>query len=137
MRLWSRIRLLLAVSIMLLPLMLFTMAFALQSAPDEWVQYLAFSILVPTAIQLLRLLAAKGVHVVVQGWVARIASLLISVLAVYLIGGFTAIPLPVWTGDFVFVGQLLAFLVAVWSPVELMYRLVIVPIEGVLPAVKV
>lgn len=135
--LYRRLRLVLALFVLCLPALLLLTAFRLQTAPNEWVTYLIFSILVPVVIQLLRLLAAKGVNLVISGWVARIASLALAVLAVYLIGGFTSIPFPVWTGDLVFVGQLLAFLVAVWSPVQLMYVLIVRPIEGVLPAVKV
>ncbi len=132
-----RLRLMIAMFLMALPLLVLATAFTLQTAPADWVNYLVFAIFTPLVIQGLRLLAAKGVKVEVRGWVAKIASLVLSVLAVYLMGGFDTIVIPTWTGDVVFVGQFLAFLVACWAPVQLMYGLVVKPIEGAVPALKV
>ena len=85
---------------------------------------LLFFVVVPLAIQLLKLAANKLQKPLPEAVVQAVA-FLISAAFVALSGGFAGIQLPVYSGDVVaYAGAVLALVPLVWGPIELLYRIV-------------
>jgi hypothetical protein len=103
--------------------------------PDVVIQFLIFAFLVPLLLQIVKAVGnrfgARPADGVLQG-----GGIVLSVLFVYLNGGFLGLVLPafpVWGGDFFafaggligFLGAFTAFVLASWGPIEAAYRLVL------------
>jgi len=86
---------------------------------------IAFVIVVPLIVQILRVIAARlGKPIPIYVFQALAGAL--SIAFVFLNGGFAGLEIPVYAGDpAAFVGACLTLVMAAWGPVELMYRIVL------------
>ena len=83
-----------------------------------------FLVVIPVVQQVVKLIADRTGFTFPK-WLNQTICFVLTAGLGLLTGSFAGLVLPVWSGDFmIFVGQLVAFIVATWGAVSILYEVV-------------